>query len=267
MKASVLITSYNHADTLRRAIVSVLMQKTKYKYEVILIDDGSTDHTRKVLKNYLDGSIQIIANKHQGMMATYQDGFRRCKGKYITLCDGDDYWTDPHRLQKQIDFMDANPDCGFSVTRVTILQGNIFDSGYTPIEVLRNRMTFDNLLKGNADIHAQGYMIRRSTFEKYCNFEMFARKFHVWDYPILLTLINHTRFAYLNFHSAVFVKKDESFTQTQSRLKRLKYILGTNKIRIYFIWKYGCKLSTLIYLIYLFIRSIYSIIFKRWTKN
>ena len=126
-------------------------------------------------------------------------------------------------------------------------------------------MSFDTLLKGKANIHAQSYLIRKSDFDKYVDFDSFVNRFNTWDYPIVLELIQHARFHCLDFYSAVHVINDESVTHTRSRIKRFKYIWGNYKIKLYYIHKYGCKLSTKFYLIYRAIRHIYSIGAKRWT--
>jgi len=227
---------------LNRAINSVKEQRG-IEYEHIIIDD--TDD-----KN--------------GMMRTYQEAFRRCSGSYITFCDGDDYWIDPYRLKKQVDYMENHRDCGLCLTLVyTEVDGKRYGIEVSTDYINKN-MSFDSLLKGKAYIYAPSYLIRKSDFDKYINFDEFL-KFNVWDYPIVLELIRHIRFHTLDFYSAVFTKNVESVTNTKSRIKRLKYVWGNYKIKWYYIRKYGCKPSTIIYLIYRAIRHIYSIGAKRWT--
>jgi len=126
-------------------------------------------------------------------------------------------------------------------------------------------MNFDSLLKGNAYIHTQSYLLRKSDFIKYIDFDE-VMKFDLWDYPIVLELIKHTKYHCLDFYSAVFVKNIESVSNTKGRLKRAKYLSGLYKIKIYFILKYGCKKSTILYLIYRATRDFYSLLFLRWNK-
>ena len=260
MKVSVLITSYNHADTLKRAIDSVLMQKTDFRVEIICIDDSSIDGSSEILQDYFPKNMIHVLRfgEHRGMMKTYQLGFKECTGDYICLCDCDDYWWDEYKLQKQVDYMENHPDCGLCVTKCyTESNGN--RTGMN----LPSEITYDKLLRGNANVHAQTYMIRKSDFDKYIHFERFL-KFNVWDYPIVLELIQHCTIDCLDFYSAVYNKRVESKTNSQLRLRRLKYILGTYQIRLYYILKYGCKFNTLLFLIYKFMRDIASIILKRW---
>jgi hypothetical protein len=126
------------------------------------------------------------------------------------------------------------------------------------------RITYDHLLRGNSVLFAQSYFIRRETFDQYIDFSWY-RRMPVWDYPIVLELIHHTRFAYMDFYSAVFTIEGESVTNTKSRIKRWKLIWGYAKIKAFFIRKYGISFVSLLFLFYWFTRSVYSIIFKRWT--
>ena len=130
---------------------------------------------------------------------------------------------------------------------------------------VNSNMSFDSLLRGNAYIHAQSYMIRKSDFDKYIDFDMFVKKFALWDYPTILELIKHTKFHCLPFYSAVNVINEESVTHTKNRIRRAKYIKEQYKIKWHYIKKYGCKISTMVYLIYRILRHIYSIVSKRWT--
>lgn len=262
MKVSVIITTYNQAKTIERSIESVLNQKFN-DYEIIIINDGSIDNTSVILNKYK--SITKVFNiDHVGMMNAYNEGLKNCSGEYITFCDGDDYWIDPFKLDKQTGYMDNNHDCGFSFTKVKTRIGDFIYGMTVDANYINNNITYDNLLTGNAYIYAQGYMIRKSVFDKYIDFDKFL-KFYVWDYPIVLELIRHTKFHCLDFYSAVFVKSEESITQTKSRKKRFKLITGQYRIKLYYILRYGCKITTIFKLVYYLSRRIYSLIFKTWT--
>ncbi len=265
-KVSVIIASYNHSKTICRAIDSVIEQNVNLPVQILVIDDGSEDKTiEKVRERYENISdLFFVFSEHKNLMNTYNLGFKHSKGEYIAFCDGDDYWIDNKKLKKQVEYMDQNPNYGLCFTKVMIENNGIFSG----MEVTTNRINeinFDSLLKGNAYIHAQSILIRKYDFDKYIDFAWFIRLgFHVWDYPIVLELIKHTKFYCLDFYSAVFVKGIETVTQTKFRRKRFKYILGNYWIRLYFICKFGCKFNTFMYLSYRFLRDIISIILKRW---
>lgn len=268
---SVITCCYNQENTVERAIKSVLDQ-TLDTICLIVIDDGSTDGTVNKIEyttiSY-DGEKKRLfwEKEHEGMMKSYKTGFDCIGEDYIAFCDGDDYWIDDKKLEKQVAYMDENCDCVLCYTKVfTEINGNKTPMNES-VDFINSNMSFDVLLKGNAYIHAQSYLIRASVFNEYIDFQKFIDKgFKLWDYPIVLELIKRGRFHCLDFHSAVYVKNQESTTNTRNKIKRFKYILTQYHIKLYYILKYGCKLSTLFYLIYKFTRDIYSTIFGRWYK-
>lgn len=117
--ASISCLTFNHAFYIRQALDSFLMQETDFDYEILIHDDASTDGTGDILreyeKKYPDRVKPLIQTENQ-----YSQGidnisgafnFPRVQGKYIFMCDGDDYWVSPHKLQKQVDYLEAHPDC------------------------------------------------------------------------------------------------------------------------------------------------------------
>ena len=271
MKVSVITTCYNGEKTVGRALDSVLAQKTTFDYEVIVLDDGSTDDSVEVLRQYDKHNTNLRAywrNANRGIMQTYLSGFESCHGEYIAFCEHDDYWIDKSKLQKQADYMDSHPECGLCTHRVaTETNGKYVAYSPRPDEV-NGFISFDSLLKGSLPIYAQSYCIRKSVFDKYVDFDGFCRKgFNVFDLPIVLELIRRTTFFQLNYFGAVFTKDGESITNTKKRAKRLMLILGYMKIKLYYIFRYGCKPSTVIYVFYKFTRDLLSVCFHRWDKH
>lgn len=115
---------YNHKDYIRKALDSLLMQKTNFKFEILINDDCSTDGTTEIIKEYESKYPDIIKplyhtenqyskSYRQGNMMSITFNFPRVSGKYTAMCEGDDFWTDEHKLQKQVDIMEAIPDCAF----------------------------------------------------------------------------------------------------------------------------------------------------------
>lgn len=112
---SVCMITYNHENFIKNAIEGILMQKTSFPIELIIGEDCSTDNTRKIVEDYEGKYPNLIfaqySEKNLGMMNNFFNVLQAARGKYIALCEGDDYWTDPLKLQKQVDFMEENPDC------------------------------------------------------------------------------------------------------------------------------------------------------------
>ena len=115
---SICCITYNQAPYIRQCLDGFIMQKTNFKFEIIVHDDCSTDGTTDIVKEYADKYPDLIVPIFQ-KVNQYQNGNKRILatfvypkaiGKYIALCEGDDYWIDPLKLQKQVDFLESHPD-------------------------------------------------------------------------------------------------------------------------------------------------------------
>jgi glycosyltransferase involved in cell wall biosynthesis len=122
---SICCITYNHAAYIAQAMDSFLMQKTNFSYELIIGEDNSTDGTEAVLRKYAaaypDDVTVVHHNPNIGAIANQIDTFSRARGKYIACCDGDDFWTDPLKLQKQVEFLEANPDYVICCHHTTVI--------------------------------------------------------------------------------------------------------------------------------------------------
>ena len=112
---SVQTITYQHGAFIRQCMDGVLMQRTSFPFEYVIGEDFSTDGTREIVLEYAKrhpNAIRVItADKNVGAKANVCRTLVACRGKYIALCEGDDYWTDPLKLQKQVDFLEAHPEC------------------------------------------------------------------------------------------------------------------------------------------------------------
>ena len=113
---SVVMITYGHEKYIRQAIEGVLMQEGDFDLELVIANDCSPDNTDAVVQDVLSHHsnahwIRYVRHeKNIGMMPNFIFALQQAKGKYVALCEGDDYWTDPHKLQKQVDFLEANSD-------------------------------------------------------------------------------------------------------------------------------------------------------------
>lgn len=114
MKVSVLIKAYNHEPFIARAIDSALQQRTDFAYEIVVGEDCSTDGTRGVLQHlrdtYPDRIRLLLRERNLGNIRNLTDTLQVCRGEYVALLDGDDYWTSAVKLQQQVAYLDAHPD-------------------------------------------------------------------------------------------------------------------------------------------------------------
>lgn len=114
---SICCLTYNHESYIRQCLDGFVMQKTKFPIEILIHDDASTDGTQDIIREYEAKYPNIIKPIYQkenqyskGVKVSLVYNYSRAKGKYIALCEGDDYWTDPYKLQKQVDFLESHPD-------------------------------------------------------------------------------------------------------------------------------------------------------------
>ena len=129
---SIITLTYNHEPYIRECLDGILMQQTSFKFELLIHDDASTDNTANIIREYESKYPEIIKpiyqienqdSKKVPIGATYL--YPRAKGKYIALCEGDDYWTDPLKLQKQVDYLELHPDYVMCSSKYQILEENI----------------------------------------------------------------------------------------------------------------------------------------------
>lgn len=122
---SVCMITYNHEMYIAQAIESVLMQKTNFDYEIVIGEDCSTDRTREIVLGYKakhpDKIKLLLQEKNVGMMQNFIDTLKACTGKYIALLEGDDYWTDPYKLQMQVDILEKHPEYSMCFTARNIV--------------------------------------------------------------------------------------------------------------------------------------------------
>lgn len=114
---SVHMLAYNHAKFIRKAIDGVLMQKTDFEYELIIGEDASTDETREICFDYqrrFPDKVRVLWSEQNvnGMGGSAARVFKHCRGEFIAFCEGDDYWTEPTKLQCQVEAFRANPSVG-----------------------------------------------------------------------------------------------------------------------------------------------------------
>ena len=124
MKVTVILTTYNHEKYIEQALDSVLMQEATFGFEIVVLEDCSTDRTRDILLAYQKrepGKIRLVlAERNQCSNTPFVTAFQAARGQYIAALDGDDYWTSSRKLQKQVDFLDAHPECAMCFHNVTV---------------------------------------------------------------------------------------------------------------------------------------------------
>ena len=134
---SIRCTAYNHEKYIRDALEGFVMQKTNFRFEAIVHDDASTDGTAAIIREYAEKYPDIIKPIYEteNQYLKYDGSFQRimneaCKGKYIAMCECDDYWMDPYKLQKQVDFMESHTDYMMCFTRAKVIYETDFNTKF-----------------------------------------------------------------------------------------------------------------------------------------
>lgn len=198
---SVYCLVYNHEKYLRQCLDGFIMQKTNFKFEVIVHDDASTDGSADIIREYEQKYPEIIKPIYQ-TVNQYSQGIPiaktyilpRMRGKYVAVCEGDDYWCDENKLQLQFDAMEANPDCHFCVHKVQHILGNgqLLDK-YNPSFMLEEgsltSRQFMSLYGITYPFQTSSYFMRRDDRKAYCdNPPDFVTAADVGDEPTMLYL-------------------------------------------------------------------------------
>ena len=159
---SVCVITYNHCDYIRQCLDGILMQKVDFPIEIIINDDCSTDGTREIIQEYERNHPELFVATYQkenqyskgirGMFARFC--FPKARGKYIALCEGDDYWTDSLKLQKQVDFLEKHSEyvmCSHMCDRFCDMTGELVrkmsdnDVNYSLTEFLKGEWYYQTL--------------------------------------------------------------------------------------------------------------------------
>jgi glycosyltransferase involved in cell wall biosynthesis len=153
MKLSVAMITYNHERFIRQAVESVLAQKVNFDFEVVIGEDCSTDNSRAIVtelqQQYPERIVALMRPRNLGAMRNLQETLAACKGQYIALLEGDDYWTCEDKLQRQVESLDSHPECAISCHRVRVI--NEMSPGNTTVFPSNSAGTYsiDDLLCGN----------------------------------------------------------------------------------------------------------------------
>jgi glycosyltransferase involved in cell wall biosynthesis len=153
VKLSVMVITYNHERFLAQALESILSQHVNFDYEIVVGEDCSTDSTREVLndlrRRYPGQIVSLMRNRNVGAMKNLQETLAACTGQYVALLEGDDFWTCDLKLQRQVDFLDANPTCAISCHRARLLD-EMGTSKHSLFPVIPAGVyTLEDLLSGN----------------------------------------------------------------------------------------------------------------------
>lgn len=198
---SIYIATYNHENYIARALDSVLMQKTKYKFEVLIGEDCSTDNTAKIIKQYEDkypGFFTVFYREkntfaNPELIGNATDLRNRCRGKYIIGLEGDDFWTDETKIDKQIDFLEKHQEYLAIAHKCVVVGKDSSPNGEVYPECYDSEYTLEHFVKGIMPGQLATVMVRNYAHGDYFDISLISKRLSPKDRLIWFSIICNGR--------------------------------------------------------------------------
>lgn len=237
---------YNHEPYLRQCLDGFVMQKTDFPFEAIVHDDASTDRSAEIIREYAEKYPNIIKpifetenqySKRNGSIRRIMNEHTR--GKYVALCEGDDYWIDPYKLQKQVDFLERHPDCGLVYTDVNFYfqKKDVMKFNYISSGKLKQSHDFAEHLVNAGYIAPCTWVYRRNFLPRG------AYQYVDGTFPLALDIWAQSKVFFLNEATAVYRHLSESASHSRSLQKGFCFTNGVFQIQKDYIKKYRSLIS------------------------
>lgn len=204
------MVTYNHERFIAQAIDSVLMQKTDFDYELVIGEDCSKDKTREIVidyqKKHPDKIKLLLPESNLGAAFNFVQTLKSCRGEYIALLEGDDYWTNPLKLQKQVDFLETHADCVICFHTVNFFYEDTEKKSYSSPEAGQKEIsTIDDLFKKHNFLATCSTMLRNRLFDEFPKWYFLAP---MGDYYLYLLYAQYGNIGYINEVMAAYRKHE-----------------------------------------------------------
>lgn len=224
---SVIMITYNQEDTIDEAVRGVLSQKTEFGYELIIADDASTDstpeHVSKWASMYPDRVVAIRRRGNLGLQRNFLDALSRVRGRYIAICEGDDWWCSSRKLARQVSHMESNPNCAVCFHRVV----NYYeDDGTMSLSGggIAPRLTLADLARANV-ITNLSVMYRRSAFPG--TIPDWVSELRLFDYALHMLFASSGEIHYLSQPMAVYRQRGAGIWSGGGKEAQLRMAMAT----------------------------------------
>lgn len=200
MKLSVCLITFNHERFIAEALRSAVEQQTDFEYEIVVSDDCSTDATREIIvefqRRYPDKIRLAFPEKNLGVNRNLAVTLKACRGQYLALLEGDDYWTSPTKLQEQVSFLDANPECAICFHAVRIIhEDKKTASRISPRFGHKRISTLEDLLRLGNFIPTCSTVFRHRLFDQFPDWFYNLR---IADFSLHVFNAQHGKVGYIN---------------------------------------------------------------------
>lgn len=244
---SISCITFNHEEYIHDCLNGFIMQKTSFAFEVLIHDDASTDNTANIIKEYEKLYPDIIKPIYQeenqynkglrAINATFN--YSRVKGKYIALCEGDDYWLDPLKLQKQVDYLEKNEDCSmvFHLANCIDSENNITHIHGPKYKTSIESVKFDikDAIKSSSTLVPTNAMFFHSKYIR--DMPSWCYKAPIGDIPLLLVLAYKGDLGFINNVMSVYRMETPSSWSRQMQNKSNRSLRKTHFERMNEMWE------------------------------
>ena len=224
---SIICDVYNDAAFLRQCLDGFIMQQTSYSYEILIHDDASTDESPQIIKEYEAKYPSVIKpiyqteNKYsKGISIWKKYQFPRAKGKYIAICEGDDYWSDPLKLEKQITFLETHTEYTISYTKSDVFNNSL--QQFEDYTLGKKKKDYFDLLKSN-EIPALSVCVRTSIVREYMDKVLAYKYWIIGDYPLWLYAASKGEIHFLDEVCCVYRVLQSSASHHNSYQESLRF--------------------------------------------
>jgi glycosyltransferase involved in cell wall biosynthesis len=251
---SILVLTCNHKKYIFQCLDSILNQLCKYPFNVIVAQDCSDDGTDEVILGYqhkFSDQIRVISGKSLlGALSNEQRGLKACQSKYIAFCEGDDFWQDEYKLQKQVDFLENHPDYGLVHSDVDHLYQNsgklIKNFNKTMGYKIPEGDIFDDIIDSSRNhghiIKTMSVMVRKGLLDKYYDPQVaIDSNWKLTDLAVWLDIAANSKIHYMDESMATYRLLEESASRTRDPQKKLEFHNSVYDIRKYYMEKYNCS--------------------------
>ncbi len=216
---AVWIVTYNHEQYISQTIESILGQKTNFKVRRFIGEDCSKDNTRNICLSYAEKypcRIELISTKQNNIRTNVNNVWKATitsGAKYIAMCDGDDYWTDTDKLQKQVDFLDANPDFSMCFTGIDIVDeiGMERPDCFAPLD--KDELTLEDIVMTENAYIPTSTLVFRNTLQY--PMPSFYTNTNIGDCALFLYLTDKGKAKFLNEKTAIYRQHSGGLSKTE----------------------------------------------------
>lgn len=261
---SILMLAYNHEKYVSRALDSILSQKTDFNYRIVIGEDCSQDATLEIIDkfrlNYPEKIKLVTSDKNVGMVNNFNRTLSACDGRYICFCEADDFWHSPDKLQKQIEYMENNPQCGLvhsDLDWLYVNDGNLIKKFHkSRLADIPTGNIYESLLCQNfiytPTVCARTHLVKSCFDYNY----ILRKKFKMIDYPLWIEISRKADIGFIDESLATYRILSCSASHPKLFFDKIRFAHSSYSMIFNTIIKYGCKPKTLLKIVLNYLMTI-----------